>query len=76
LRRAASEIREQIAVVIDTEDRLAKVYGFDGPPTRSELIAGLEEEARRLERDAEAKFKLDWHWKPRLALGMYFHNPL
>jgi hypothetical protein len=76
LRRAAAEIREQIAVVISTEDKLAKQYKYDGLKTRSELIAGLEEQAKRFEGDAEAKFKLDWHWRPKIALGMYFHEAL
>jgi hypothetical protein len=76
LRKAAAEIREQIAVVISTEDKLAKVYGYDGPKTRSELIAGLEGQAKRFEKDAEAQFKLDWHWRPKIALGMYFHEAL
>jgi hypothetical protein len=76
LRKAAAVIREQIAVVVETEDRLAKVYKYDGPRTRSELIAGLETQATRFEKDAEAQFKLDWHWRPKIALGMYFHEAL
>lgn len=73
-RRAAEEVRAEIAEIQAHERKLAAKYA--GPEGRSDLIAGLEQLASRFEADAEKKFTLDWHWRPRLALNAYFKDGL